>query len=82
MAPDPLLGLLQVAGAKVKLPQPHTIPSQGQFMMERGRLVRVFRLDGFARTSRPRSVPELHELALPKRRRPRFTLHASKSHAL
>ena len=33
-------------------------------MKERGRLVRVFRLDEFARTRRPRSIPELHELAL------------------
>ena len=37
---------------------------QGQFMKERGRLVRVFRRDGFARTRRPRSIPDLHELAL------------------
>ena len=33
-------------------------------MKERGRLVRVFRLDEFARTRRPRSVPELHAFAL------------------
>jgi hypothetical protein len=33
--------------------------------MERGRLVCAFRPDGFARTRRPRSMPELHELALP-----------------
>ncbi|HEY2951893.1 MAG TPA: efflux RND transporter periplasmic adaptor subunit [Verrucomicrobiae bacterium] len=37
---------------------------QGQFMKERGRLVRVFRLDGFGRTRRPGSTPDLHELAL------------------
>ena len=37
---------------------------QGQFMKKRGRLVRVFRLNGFARTRRPRSIPELHALAL------------------
>ncbi|HEY2952879.1 MAG TPA: hypothetical protein VGK40_09865 [Verrucomicrobiae bacterium] len=35
---------------------------QGQFVKERGRLVRVFRLDAFARTGHPRSIPELHEL--------------------
>ena len=39
-------------------------PEQGQFMKERGRLVRVFRLDGFARTRRPRSILKPHELAL------------------
>jgi len=37
---------------------------KGQFMKERGRLVRAFRLDGFVRTRRPRSNPELHELTL------------------
>src|SRR5438093_2575111 len=36
---------------------------QGQFMKESRRLVRVFRLAGFARTRRPRSMPERHELA-------------------
>src|SRR5436309_8952572 len=42
----------------------HAGECQGQFMKERGGLVRVLRLDGFARTTLPRSVPELHELAL------------------
>src|SRR5436309_5204412 len=32
-------------------------------MMERGRLVRVFQLEGFARTRRPRSIPGPHESA-------------------
>jgi hypothetical protein len=33
-------------------------------MMERGHLVRVFRLEEFARTRRPRSVPELQASTL------------------
>src|SRR5205823_620328 len=37
---------------------------QDRFMKERGCLVRVFRLDGFARTRRPRSIPALRGLAL------------------
>src|ERR1051325_1617632 len=35
-----------------------------QFRKERGRLARVFQLDGFARTRRPRSLPDLPETAM------------------